>query len=78
MLSRKREASMSNDNADLEQMLPNDLRNLKQEVLTRIASMGVETGTLEQKIIGAYTIRKLHEFLKDIEAAIQNHEKGEP
>ena len=69
---------MPNDNTDLDQMLPNDLRNLKQEVLTRIASMGLETGTLEQQIIGAYTIRKLHELLKDIEAAIQNHEKGEP
>ena len=68
---------MSNGNANLDQMLSNDLRNLKQEVLSRIASIGVELGTLEQKIIGTYTIRKLHEFLKDIEAAIQNQEKGE-
>ena len=69
---------MPNDNADLDQMLSNDLRNLKQEVLTRIASIGLEKGTLEQKIIGTYTIRKLHELLKDIEAAIQDREKGEP
>jgi hypothetical protein len=69
---------MSNDNDDLDEMNIDRLRELKQEVLSRIEATGKRIGTLDQKIDGAEEIRKYYDFLKDIEARLDVYEKGAP
>ena len=67
---------MSNDDDDLDEMSPDQLRELKQEMHSRIEAIGILTGALNQKIEDAEKIRKYYDFLKDIEAKLATYEKG--
>ena len=68
---------MSNDDDDLDESTsPDQLRELKQEMHSRIEAIGILTGALNQKIEDAEKIRKYCDFLKDIEAKLATYDKG--
>jgi hypothetical protein len=66
---------MISDDEDLDRMSADDLRNLKQRVLTLMEDAAKQTGSLEQKIEGAIEIDAFYDFLKKIEVKLL--EKGE-
>ena len=67
---------MSNDNDDLDKMSLIELRKLKEDVLNCIDATGIQTGSLNQEIDDAERIRGYYELLREIEARIDNYEKG--
>ena len=57
---------MLNDDEDLDQMSPNRLRALQQEVLSRIEEIGSHDGAVDPDV--AEEIRKLDDLLEEIES----------
>jgi len=67
---------MSNDDEVLDEMSPDQLRELKLDILSHIQALSIPTGALTQNIEDIEKIRKYDCFLKDIEAKLATYEKS--
>ena len=67
---------MANDNDDLDKLSLNELRDLKEELRSRIDAAGVQTGDFTQGIEGSDEIRGCYDLLREIEARLNKYEKG--
>ncbi len=65
---------MLNDDEDLDQMTPDRLRELQQEVLSLIEEIGSRDGSVDPNV--ADEIRELDELLQEIEARLSATETG--
>jgi hypothetical protein len=65
---------MMNDDDDLDKMSPEQLRDLKQEVLLRIETVGSQSADLNPG--GAEEIRKLDDLLREIEIRLSGFDAG--
>ena len=66
---------MLNDDEDLDQMSPERLRELRQEVLLRIEETGSRDGAVDPDV--AVEIRELDELLAEIEERLGGPATGE-
>jgi hypothetical protein len=67
---------MLNEDEDLDQMSPDRLRELQQEVLSLIEEIGSRDGSVDPN--AAEEIRELDELLGEIETRLNGSETGEP
>jgi hypothetical protein len=67
---------MLNEDEDLDQMSPDRLRALQQEVLNLIEEIGSRDGSVDPN--AAEEIRELDELLEEIEIRLNGSETGEP
>ena len=67
---------MLNEDEDLDQMSPDRLRALQQEVLSLIEEIGSRDGSVDPN--AAEEIRELDELLEEIETRLNGSETGEP
>lgn len=66
---------MLNEDEDLDQMSPDRLRELQQEVLSLIEEIGSRDGSVDPN--AAEEIRELDELLGEIETRLNGSETGE-